>query len=142
MWMLDPTGALNFCEHFEPTLEIDPQDAGSANHIDVAAAPSIAIRFGQHVDGRGFSLAKRLADQLAGRGTKIIATGHLTPDQARHAFQCGFDLVAIADDLAERHGQRAWRDALRNSVTALYHHRESNAGIWRQRNQMVAKNAA
>ena len=113
MWLLEADGTLERGD--APDAEI----AAEAGAPDPAAlADAATIRFGGTQDGRGFSVARRLrAARYEGR---LVAAGPLEPDQARHAFQCGFDAVAIEDATLERHSREAWADALRVSVTALY----------------------
>ena len=113
MWLLESDGTLHRGE--SGGVEVDGADAGFApEHFD---AP-VAIRFGATQDGRGFSLARRL--RLGGHRGRLLAVGPLEPDQARHAFQCGFDAVGIEDDTLARHGRAAWAGALKVSVTTPY----------------------
>ena len=127
MWLLESDGTLHRGE--AGGVEVDGADAGFApEHFD---AP-VAIRFGATQDGRGFSLARRL--RLGGHRGRLVAVGPLEPDQARHAFQCGFDAVAVEDDALARHGRAAWAQALTISVTTSYladpASRLAAPGIW------------
>ena len=68
----------------------------------------IAIDFAHFADGRGFSWARALRDH--GFSGHLRATGHIMPDQFRHAMAVGFDDIALPADLADRYGGEAWRD--------------------------------
>lgn len=113
MWLLEHDGAFRHGE-----APAGHQIEGGAP-IDAAPdAALVTVRFGGPADGRGFSTARRL--RARGFTGRLVATGPLLPDQAREAFQCGFDAIALGDDLVARHGVAAWRDALTHSVGALY----------------------
>lgn len=66
----------------------------------------IRIPFPAHVDGRGFSLARRL--RRLGFGGRLRAKGHILADQFVFARRCGFDEVEIDDDLARRQPEEVW----------------------------------
>ncbi len=87
--------------------------------LNLGDAAIVEINFPSSADGRGFSLARRLR-RLRGPETKLVATGHLLPDQARMALQCGFDEIWLSDELVHRHGQTAWRESVQNAATDLY----------------------
>jgi uncharacterized protein (DUF934 family) len=71
----------------------------------------IAIQFPSFTDGRGFSLASLL--RRAGFKGELRASGRVVADQYLHALGCGFDTIEIPDDLAQRHVEEHWRNALR-----------------------------
>ncbi|MEM0908339.1 MAG: DUF934 domain-containing protein [Pseudomonadota bacterium] len=127
MWLLKSDGSFGA---MDAPAEVEiPGDAA----IDrVPVAHSIAVLFGGTADGRGFSVARQL--RARGYGGTLIATGPLIPDQARHAFQSGFDAIAITDERLERHGEGAWRDAAAVAVRELYvadtTSRGAERGIW------------
>ncbi|MDX2259823.1 MAG: phosphoadenylyl-sulfate reductase [Hyphomicrobiaceae bacterium] len=77
--------------------------------IETAAetGAAIGLRFGKFNDGRGFTQA-RLLRTAHGYTGRLLAVGHLVPDQALHLFRAGFDAVEIHE--ARRHGE--WQDAL------------------------------
>ena len=130
MWLLESDGTLHQGEAGGTVA--DGADAGFApEHFNA----SVTIRFGATQDGRGFSLARRL--RLKGHRGRLVAVGPLEPDQARHAFQCGFDAVAVEDETLARHGRAAWADALEVSVTTPYladpTSRLGPPGIWARR---------
>ena len=118
MWVLRDKGA-EFVQVDAAQLHATKRvDAGEPD-LSLEGSGVIEINFPSSADGRGFSLARRLR-RLRGPETKLVATGHLLPDQARMALQCGFDEIWLEDALVSRHGQPAWRDAVRNSATDLY----------------------
>ena len=130
MWLLESDGTLR--RGAAEGMEADGAEVGFApDHFN---AP-VAIRFGATQDGRGFSLARRL--RLKGHRGRLVAVGPLEPDQARHAFQCGFDAVGIEDDTLARHGRAAWEGTLTTSVTTPYladpSSRLAAPGIWARR---------
>jgi uncharacterized protein (DUF934 family) len=84
----------------------------------------VVLRFESFTDGRGFSLARRL--RQLGYGGRLRAAGHVIPDQWGFLRDCGVDEVEIADDLAARHGETAWR-AAGNAITGSYQRRLAGA---------------
>lgn len=113
MWRLEADGAFGPGE--APNYQIDGANAAPEPN---GLPDAVTVRFGATQDGRGFSTARWLrADGYAGT---LVAAGPLEPDQARHAFQCGFDAVAIEDATLRRHGRDAWERALEVSVTDSY----------------------
>lgn len=130
MWMYDATGTLMPADDLGPTLDIDPQN----DSVDVPEGTNqlVTIAFESFADGRGFSLARRLREKH-GPDLRLLAKGHVLPDQARHAFQSGFDAVLISDKDLERYGREAWSAALQNAVGTLYVGETSGGGIWARR---------
>ena len=112
MWLLEADGTLH--EGEAPNRSIDAE----ASLGETPDAGPLAVRFAATQDGRGFSRAHQL--RARGFTDRLVALGPLEPDQARHAFQCGFDAVAIENDTFARHGREAWAGALEVSVTELY----------------------
>ncbi len=111
----DWTGQFRDWEHVEP----DPEKIEHGNALDVpnslageelvpvfSRVALIRIPFPAHVDGRGFSLARRL--RRLGFGGRLRAKGHLLADQFVFARRCGFDEVEIDDDLARRQPEEVW----------------------------------
>jgi len=80
----------------------------------------IVLRFASFTDGRGFSLARRL--RQFGFSGRLRAAGHLIPDQWSFLRDCGVDEVEIADALAARQGEAAWRGA-GGAITGSYQRR-------------------
>ncbi|GAB5375633.1 MAG: hypothetical protein AcusKO_20950 [Acuticoccus sp.] len=128
MWLLKSDGTLAETDGPAGDVEI----AADAAIVEVPKVPSIAVTFSATADGRGFSIAR----QLRARGFRgvLTAAGPLIPDQARHAFQSGFDAIAIEAERLARHGEGAWRDAIAHSVSELYladgTSRGTERGIW------------
>ena len=113
MWLLESDGTL-----LEGAAKGAKADCADAAFVPAHPDAPVAIRFGATQDGRGFSLARRL--RLNGHRGRLVAVGPLEPDQARHAFQCGFDAVGIEEAALARHGRAAWAEALEVSVTTPY----------------------
>lgn len=63
------------------------------DEVEAAAgsADSLVLEFGAFRDGRGFSLASILRER--GWTGRLVAAGHVLPDQARHLKRSGFDAV-------------------------------------------------
>jgi uncharacterized protein (DUF934 family) len=131
MWILHASGTLERIEDAPQTITLDPEVADN-DAVPVGTNQPVAITFKSIADGRGFSLARRLRE-AHGPDLKLIATGHVLPDQARHAFQSGFDQVLISDKEMERFGRQAWDAALQNAVRSLYLGETSGGGIWARR---------
>lgn len=64
---------------------------------DLVRIAAISLRFPAFTDGRGFSQARILREQLGFRG-EIRAEGPLIPDQHQFLLRCGVDTVVIGDD--------------------------------------------
>ena len=64
--------------------------------VEAAAADAdrLILEFDAFRDGRGFSLASILRER--GYTGRLIAAGHVLPDQARHLRRSGFDAVELA----------------------------------------------
>lgn len=60
--------------------------------------PALAIVFPAFNDGRGFTLAMRL--RKAGFKGRLIAKGHLIPDQFAYALSCGFDELEVSEKIS------------------------------------------
>ena len=138
MWLLERDGTLR--EDQAPAMEIAGEGGeGGDAPADPNPDPNmaLAIRFAATQDGRGFSTARRLRHR--GHRGRLVAIGPLEPDQARHAFQCGFDAVGVDDATLERHGRAAWENALHTSVTTPYladpTDRLGAPGIWSLRHR-------
>ena len=67
----------------------------------------IRIPFPSHVDGRGFTVARRL--RLCGFKGRLRACGHILADQYPMVRRCGFDEVEIDDEIARRQPQDQWQ---------------------------------
>lgn len=90
-------------------------------------ADALILEFDAFRDGRGFSLAAVLRER--GYRGRLIADGHLLPDQARHLRRSGFDGVVLraGADVA------AW-ERMDAAFSATYQPIEDRAvPIWRRR---------
>lgn len=130
MWQLDYDGTL------APAADNGAVDVDGACAPDVLPdAREIVVHFSGYADGRGFSTGRRL--RALGFKGRLVAKGPLAPDQARHAFQSGFDSVLIEDSALQRHGAPAWQNALERSTRALYitdpTSRGGEASLWHAR---------
>ncbi|MEM6934582.1 MAG: DUF934 domain-containing protein [Pseudomonadota bacterium] len=66
----------------------------------------ISVDFPSFADGRGFSIARRLrAEGFLGR---LRASGPVISDQFTYLLQCGFDEVAVPEDVALRQPVEHW----------------------------------
>jgi uncharacterized protein (DUF934 family) len=123
MWLLEATGG--FARHDD--ADTGREIPGEAPPAAPPNEPVIAVRFGAVADGRGFSTASRL--RAMGFRGRLLAAGPLVPDQARHAFQCGFDAVLVEDGAVAR----------RRTVGALYAARPESRfrerGLWAARHR-------
>ncbi|UOM34696.1 DUF934 domain-containing protein [Acuticoccus sp. I52.16.1] len=131
MWLLDHEGGLARHDTIELGLELAGDDVPQTLPIE----PTVTVRLGGYADGRGFSVGNSL--RAKGYQGRLIAAGPLVPDQARHAFQSGFDAVAIEDSEMERQGEAAWANAMSLTVRELYMPRRGSRGpehgIWAAR---------
>lgn len=141
MWTLEEDGTLAHHPVDHDTgpapVSIDPDEADATAFDRALAATEVTILFKAFSDGRGFSLARRLRDR-AGPRLRLVAVGHILPDQARHAFQSGFDALRIDDALIAHHGAEAWRSAMRDAVGPIYTITGSASGIWARRHATAA----
>lgn len=76
----------------------------------------VAIHFPTFTDGRGFSIARKLRDQLDFEG-ELLATGQFMQDQLFYLKRCGFDAFLVADD-ADIASMRASLQDFSNSYQA------------------------
>ena len=129
MWLLDRDGL--WLANIGEAAEVAAETAVEA----LPEAATLVLRFGANADGRGFSTARQArARGLVGR---LIAAGPLVPDQARHAFQSGFDGILVDGEALARQGEAAWREALAHVPDALYvadgSSRAGERSIWAER---------
>lgn len=66
-----------------------------ASHLDTIAV--VAVHFPRFTDGRGYSIARRLRDELRFRG-ELRAVGDVLRDQLFYLARCGFDAFALRAD--------------------------------------------
>lgn len=131
MWIYHASGSLERIARAPANITLDPEAADN-DAVPTGTNRPVAIAFKSFADGRGFSLARRLRE-THGSDLTLIATGHVLPDQARHAFQSGFDQILISNKEMERFGRQAWDAALQNAVATLYLGEASGGGIWARR---------
>lgn len=134
MWIFHASGTLERIDEAPAMITLDPEAADN-DAVPAGTNQPVAITFKSFADGRGFSLARRLRE-AHGSGLTLIAIGHVLPDQARHAFQSGFDQILISDNEMERYGRQAWDAALQNAVGTLYLGETSADGIWARRHSL------
>ncbi len=131
MWLLESEGAFAHHDSVELGLELSGDELPDTLPVE----PTVTIRLGGNADGRGFSVGNSL--RAMGYRGRLVAAGPLVPDQARHAFQSGFDAVAIEDAAMERQGEWAWANAMSLTVRELYMPRRGSRGpehgIWAAR---------
>ncbi len=97
---------------------------------DVGKLALIAIHIEKFSDGRGYSLARIVREQLAYRG-ELRATGDVLRDQIFNLSRCGFDSFALREDQDVEDAFKAFydfRESYQASVerpTPLYRRRLS-----------------
>lgn len=72
----------------------------------------ISIEFPSFADGRGFSIARSL--RARGFLGRLRATGPVIADQFAYLIECGFDEVAIPEQLAARQPTASWLEQARS----------------------------
>ncbi len=82
----------------------DTRPEALAPHFGALALISVA--FPGFADGRGFSVGHSL--RALGYKGRLRATGHVISDQFAYLLACGFDEVALRDDVAERQPAEHW----------------------------------
>ena len=70
----------------------------------------LSVDFPAFSDGRGFSIARRL--RALGFPGRLRASGPVIADQFGYLLQCGFDEVAVPDEIAARQPVESWLAAL------------------------------
>ncbi|MBY8974926.1 DUF934 domain-containing protein [Rhodobacteraceae bacterium NNCM2] len=81
---------------------VDPKEL--TGHFDRIAM--ISVDFPSFADGRGFSIGRSL--RAAGFIGRLRASGPVISDQFTYLLQCGFDEVAVPDDVAVRQPIEDW----------------------------------
>jgi uncharacterized protein (DUF934 family) len=66
----------------------------------------VIIHFASFSDGRGFTMARHLRE-IVGYCHRLLASGHLIPDQADYLRRCGFTHVEI-----DMRNEKQWRRSL------------------------------
>lgn len=136
MWILNANGSLESAKTPRNAIAIDPE-AINLDVIKIEPGSIIVVHFKSFADGRGFSLARQLR-RAQGDDITLLADGHVLPDQARHAFQSGFDGVLISNNALQRYGKASWEQALQSAVGTLYSGERAGGGIWARRHSAHA----
>ena len=91
----------------------------------------IAVEFPSFADGRGFSLGVRLRE--LGYEGRLRAHGPVIADQFAYLLACGFDEVAVAEEVAKRQPAEQWLAQLGRISGAYQRGRPGLASILDQR---------
>lgn len=86
-WRGRPHTGIWFDSHEDPACV-----AQDLPHLD-----TIAIKFSEFTDGRGFSLARLLRERYGYRG-ELRAIGHILRDQLHYLRRCGFDSFQLINE--------------------------------------------
>jgi hypothetical protein len=100
----------NIVADLELTTESSPPTFGEANKC-----MSVLVRFPIFSDGRGLTLGRRLRTELGFAG-KLIAGGHIIPDQADFLRRCGFSHAWIKPGQLDQ-----WQTALASIKIRFQH---------------------
>lgn len=76
---------------------------------EILDRPLIAIAFPKFADGRGYSLARILRDELHYKG-ELRAVGDILRDQLYYLDRVGFDALEVNEDVKLEHALSAFRD--------------------------------
>lgn len=95
----------------------------SALDLPLEQAQLIVLSFPSFADGRAYSQARILREELGYQG-ELRATGHLLPDQLAFMIEVGFDTFDLKSD---RFPVERWSEAL-EAVTLTYHRHLSRIG--------------
>jgi uncharacterized protein (DUF934 family) len=88
----DRLGATNLPLGLQLGPASDPRELGPA----IARFSLVAVEFPKFSDGRGFSLARRIRDELGFSG-ELRAVGDILYDQLQLLARCGFDAFEITN---------------------------------------------
>jgi uncharacterized protein (DUF934 family) len=77
-------------------VRLAPGDPVEALADSLSQAALVAVEFGAHTEGRGFSYARLLREQLGYVG-EIRATGVVTRDRLAFMARCGFDAFELRE---------------------------------------------
>ena len=97
------------------TADETPNAQVIANLVSNNGGIGILINFPKFSDGRGFTHARRLRAMLP-ENARLIAGGHVIPDQADFLSRCGFSHALIIGE-----GLAQWQASL-EAVTARFQH--------------------
>ena len=88
---------------------LEPQDDPLELTPLIGALSLVAVRFPQFTDGRGYSAARLLRDQVGWTG-ELRAVGDVLRDQIWLLSRCGFDSFALREDQDPDDAIRAFDD--------------------------------
>ena len=88
-------------------VHVDPDEDIDSLAPLLQEVPVVVLRFGKMADGRAFSKARLLRHRYQYAGC-LVADGPLVADQFAFLIRCGFDAVAVSEDIEET----VWRAAL------------------------------
>ncbi|MEM9060122.1 MAG: DUF934 domain-containing protein [Pseudomonadota bacterium] len=91
----------------------------------------ISVDFPSFADGRGFSIAARLRD--LGFTGRMRAEGPVIADQFGYLLACGYDEVAVPDDVAVRQPADQWISQLSRVSLAYQRGRTGRTSVLDQR---------
>ncbi|TMV93177.1 DUF934 domain-containing protein [Thioclava sp. BHET1] len=96
-------------EDYRPgaALALGPTADPGALAEQLSSAPLVEITVGGFGDGREFSIGALLRRQ--GYRGHLRACGPLLVDQFRALIRCGFDDIALPDEMAARQPEAQWR---------------------------------
>ncbi len=87
-------------------VRLDPEHSGRELADAFDALDMIVVDFPKFTDGRGYTIARRLREQLGWRKA-LRAQGDVLPDQVFFMQRCGFDVLALRADKSLETAQRA-----------------------------------
>ena len=96
----------------------------------VARFPDLAlvsVEFPSFADGRGFSIGRSLRE--LGYAGRLRATGPVIADQFAYLLECGFDEVAVPEDVARRQPVEHWMAQLTRIGLAYQRGRTGRSSI-------------
>ncbi len=116
---------------------LDGETDAATLHATAIATDPLVIEFNGVADGRGFSLANMVLENLDYQG-RLYAAGYVNPDQLSLAFQTGFHGVLVSAERWEDYGSDSWLTALSPLVKLSYAGTQSPAlqSIWQMRHKL------
>ncbi len=102
-------------------LHLAPDDGIDTIADQVQHLELIALTFPRFTDGRGYSMARRLREQLRFKG-ELRATGDVLFDQLPLMLRCGFDSFEISDAATINALERRTPDVVTNCARTVARH--------------------
>lgn len=78
-------------------VRFETKHAGNELGDELASVELVAVDFPKFTDGRGYTVAQRLRNQLGWTGS-LRAIGDVLPDQVFYLRRCGFDELDVRAD--------------------------------------------